>query len=95
MARTVVARTLVAGDAVAGTGVTWPMLCLASRFVSWPGRVRLRPTILARSRPGYRHGRNGRLARPPRRGRLSGADGGRTRDGGQPGGGYLLRPMAG
>jgi hypothetical protein len=92
---TTVARTMVAGDMVAGTGVTWPMLRLASRFVSRPGPVRLRPPILARSRPGYRHGRNGRLAGPPRRGRLGGADGRRTRDGGQPGGGYLLRLMTG
>jgi hypothetical protein len=96
VARTMVAGDMlagdmVAGDMVAGTGVTWPMLRLASRFVSRPGPVRLRPPILARSRPGYRHGRNGRLAGPPRRGRLGGADGRRTRDGGQPGGGYLLR----
>ena len=91
VAGTIVARTMVAGDMMAGTAVTWPMLRLASRFVSRPGPVRLRPPILARSRPGYRHGRNGRLAGPPRRGRLGGADGRRTRDGGQPGGGYLLR----
>jgi hypothetical protein len=91
--RTTVARTTVAGDTVAGTRVTRPMMRMASRFVSRPGR--LRPPILARARPGYRHGRNGRLARPPRRGRLSGADGWRTRDGGQAGGGYLLRLMPG
>jgi hypothetical protein len=91
--RTTVARTTVAGDIVAGSGVPWPMMRLASRFVSRPGRARLRPPVLARSRPGYRHGRNGRIARPPRPRRRSGADGRRTRDGGQPGGGDLLRLM--
>jgi hypothetical protein len=91
--RTIVARTTVAGDTVAGAGVTRPMMRMASRFVSRPGR--LRPPILARSRAGYRHGRNGRLARPPRRGRRSGADGRRTRDGGQAGGGDRLRLMTG
>jgi hypothetical protein len=95
VARTMVARTMVAGHTVAGTGVTWPMRRLASRFVSRPGRARLRPPVLAWARRGYRHGRNGRLAPPPRRGRLSGAGGRRTRDGGQPGGGYLLRLMTG
>ncbi len=95
VSRTMVAGHIVAGHIVTGTGVTWPMRRLASRFVSRPGRARLRPPVLARARRGYRHGRNGRLAPPPRRGRLSRAGGRRTRDGGQPGGGYLLRLMTG
>ena len=89
----IVASTMLAGDTVAGTRVTWLVRRMGRRFTARPGRARLRPPLLARSRRGSRHGRNGRLAGPPRRGGLIGAGGRCTRDGGQPGSGYLLRPM--